>query len=103
VYFALDQTVALEAAQSLGEHFLRNTPDLALKRSVTLGAVSQDLDDERGPFICNAIEHEPRRALRIHNRADWGRLSHGPFFRALSIQAQEESSNLKTLYRIKPL
>jgi len=79
VYFALDQTVALEAAQSLGEHFLRNTPDLALKRSVTLGAVSQDLDDERGPFICNAIEHEPRRALRIHNRADWGRLSHGPF------------------------
>ena len=70
MYFALDQTVALEAAQSLGEHFLRNAADLALKRSITLGAVSQHLDDERGPFICDAIEHEPRRALRIHDRAD---------------------------------
>jgi hypothetical protein len=27
---ALHQTVALEAAQRLGQHFLRNTPDLAL-------------------------------------------------------------------------
>src|SRR5437667_2451300 len=45
MHFALHQTVALEAAQSLGQHFLRNPADFALKPGVTLRAMSQHLDD----------------------------------------------------------
>jgi hypothetical protein len=29
--------------------------------------VSQHLDDERCPFVCDPIEHEPGRTLRIHD------------------------------------
>jgi len=43
----------------LGEHFLRNPADLALKRSVTHCAAGKNLDDKRSPFVSNAVEHEP--------------------------------------------
>ena len=57
---ALHQAVALEAAQSLSEHFLRNPADLALKRDVPHRAARENLDDERGPFIRNPVKHQPR-------------------------------------------
>jgi hypothetical protein len=69
---ALDEAVALEAAQGLGEHFLGDTADLALELGVTFGAVSENLDDERGPFVGDAIEDEARRALGIEDGAVGG-------------------------------
>ena len=54
---ALHQAVALQTAQCLGQHFLRNSADLALQRCVTHRASGQNLNDERGPFIGDPIEH----------------------------------------------
>ena len=62
---ALYQTVALEAAQRLGQHFLRNAPDLALQRGITHRSARQNLDNESCPFVSNSIEHEPGRTLRV--------------------------------------
>ena len=64
---AVDQAVALEAAQGLGEHFLRNPADLALKGGVTHRAAGKNLDDERSPFVSNAIEHQPGGTARIEH------------------------------------
>ncbi len=64
---ALHETVALQAAQRLGQHFLGNAADLALQRGVPHGALGQNLNDQRGPFVRNPIEHESGRALRIHD------------------------------------
>jgi len=61
--FALHQAVALEAAQSLREHLLRNPADRALQLCVTNCAPRQDLNNERCPFVGNPVEHESRRAL----------------------------------------
>src|ERR1700674_4168453 len=72
---ALHEAVALQTAQRLRQHFLRNAADLALKRGVTHGAPSQNLNDERGPLVRNPIEHESRRTLRVHSRSG-GRFSH---------------------------
>ncbi len=75
---ALHEAVAFETAQGLRQHFLRNPADLALERGVTHRAASEDLNNERGPFIGNAIEHKPRWTLRIHHRGVGGNFSH-PF------------------------
>src|SRR5690349_16491360 len=64
---ALNQAIALKAAQSLGQHLLRNPADLPLQSSVTHGAACKNLNDERRPFVSNAIEHQPRRAPWIEN------------------------------------
>ncbi|MEY2557860.1 MAG: hypothetical protein QOE34_1285 [Verrucomicrobiota bacterium] len=66
--FTQHQPVALEAAQRLREHFLRNAVDLALECRIALRPVGQDLDDERSPFIRDAIQDDARRALRFENR-----------------------------------
>ncbi len=73
---ALHEAVAFETAQGLRQHFLRNPADLALERGVTHRAASEDLNNERGPFIGNAIEHKPGGTLRIHHRGAGGRFSH---------------------------
>jgi len=70
MHCALDQAVALKAAQSLSEHFLRNPADLALKRSVTHGAAGKNLDDEGSPFISYAVEHQPGGTARIEHRGN---------------------------------
>jgi hypothetical protein len=44
MYHALDEAIAFEAAQRLGEHFLRDPADLTLKRSVTHRAAGKNLD-----------------------------------------------------------
>ena len=73
---ALHETVALQTAQRLRQHFLGNAADLALERGVTHGALSQNLNNERGPLVRNPIEHESGRTLRVHNRSGGGRFSH---------------------------
>ena len=70
------QAVAFQAAQSLGEHFLRDTANLALQFGVAFGAVGQDLDNEGGPFVGDAIEDEAGWALGIEDGAVGGRFSH---------------------------
>ena len=67
MHCALHQAVALEAAQGLGEHFLRNPANLALKRGVTHRAAGKNLDDERSPFVSNAVEHQPGGAAWIEH------------------------------------
>ena len=54
---ALHQSVALQTAQGLRQHLLRDAADLALQRGVTHGAASEDLNDERRPFVRNAVEN----------------------------------------------
>src|SRR5438477_11768918 len=61
--FAQDQSVALEAAQRLREHLLRDAADRALKRRVALGSIRQDLDDKSRPFVRDAIEYDAGRTL----------------------------------------
>lgn len=70
MHFAHDQAVALEAAERLREHFLRDAANGPAQFGVALRAIRQDLDDECGPFIRDAVEHDPRRALRFQDR--WG-------------------------------
>jgi hypothetical protein len=67
MHSALHEPIALEAAQGLGEHFLRNPADLALKRGVTHRAAGKNLDDERSPFVSNTVEHQPGRTARIEH------------------------------------
>ena len=74
---ALDQTVALEAAQSLGKHFLRDASDLALERGVTHRAASENLDDECSPLISNPVKHEPRRTPWIEHGGNRRSFWHG--------------------------
>jgi hypothetical protein len=59
MHFALHQAVALEAAQSLRKHLLRNPADRALQFGITHRSARQDLNNERRPFVRNPIEHEP--------------------------------------------
>ena len=73
---ALHQAVAFERAQCLGQHFLRNVPDLALERGITHRSARQNLNDESCPFVSNSIEYEPGRTLRIQNGRGGGRFSH---------------------------
>jgi hypothetical protein len=68
---ALHQTVALEAPQGLGKHFLRNASNFSLQRRVTHCPASENLDNESGPFIRDSIQHQSGGALRVHHR--WGR------------------------------
>ena len=75
---ALHEAVAFETAQGLRQHFLRNPADLPLERGVTHCAASKDLNNERGPFVSDAIEHKPGWTLRIHDRSVGGNFSH-PF------------------------
>jgi hypothetical protein len=74
----LHQAVALEAAQCLRQHFLRNAPDLALQRGITHCSARQNLDNEGCPFVSNSVEHEPGRTLRIQNGRGRRRFSHAP-------------------------
>ena len=75
---ALHQAVALEASQCLGQHFLRNAPDLALQRGITHRSARQNLDNESCPFVGNSIKHEPGRTLRVQDGRGGGHFSHAP-------------------------
>ena len=58
MHFALHQAIALQAAQSLGEHFLRDAANRALQFGVTHRSPRQDLNDECRPFVGNPVEHK---------------------------------------------
>lgn len=68
MHHALDEPIPFKAAQSLGEHLLRNPADLALKRGIPHRAASKNLDDERCPFVRDAIQHESGWTARIEHR-----------------------------------
>ena len=70
VDLAHDQAVALETAERLREHLLRDAANGSAQFRIAPGSVRQDLDDERGPFVRDAIEDHSRRALRLQDR--WG-------------------------------
>ena len=74
---ALDQSVALEATQSLRQHLLRDTADLALQGRIPFGPLSQYLDNEGGPFVRDSIEDKTRGTLGVENRPVAGSFSHG--------------------------
>ena len=59
MHFALHEAIALEAAQSLGEHLLRNPADRALEFGITHRSARQDLNNERRPLIGNPLEDKP--------------------------------------------
>ncbi len=65
IHFAFDETVTLETAQRLRQHFLRNAADLPLQLGVTHRAAGQNLNHQRRPFVCDPIQHEAGRTLRL--------------------------------------
>lgn len=71
---ALNQPVALQATQRLGQHFLRNPTNGAMQRAVSHCPVRENLNDKRRPFVRDAIEHEARWTLRLQDR--WRRFPH---------------------------
>ena len=93
---ALHQTVALEAPQGLGKHFLRNASDFPLQRSVAHRPPREDLDDQSGPFIRDSIQHEPGGTLRFQDRRRSRRFSH----RFVLIQAPAERNIPNRLYSL---
>jgi len=52
-----NQTISFEAAQSLGEHFLRYSPDLALEHGVAARSSGKNMNDQRGPLISDPAEN----------------------------------------------
>ena len=58
MYSALHEAVALEAAQRLREHLLRNPADRALQLGITHRAPRQDLNYECRPLVGNPLEHK---------------------------------------------
>ncbi len=65
--FALHEAIAFQTAQRLRQHFLRDASDLPVQGGITHRAPRQDLDDESGPFVGDAFQHNARRTLRIEN------------------------------------
>ena len=76
MHFAQNEPVALEAAQCLGEHFLRNPADLALQRRITPRPGSKYMNDERGPLIRDPAEDDPGQTLRVHDGSLLGAIWH---------------------------
>ena len=73
---ALHKTVALQTAQSLRQHFLRDSTNLALQGGITHRPARENLDDERSPFISDPVEYKPGRALGVHDRRSRSSSSH---------------------------
>ena len=56
------EPVPFQAAQRLRQHLLRYVADLPLQRRIPKRISREDLDDDRSPFVRDAIEHDARRA-----------------------------------------
>ena len=65
--FADDQAIAFQAAESLGKHFLRDAADGPAQFRIALRPTRQDLNDERRPFVRDAIEDDTRGTLRLQD------------------------------------
>ena len=79
MHLARDKPVALQTAQSLGKHLLRNPANLALELGVAACPGGEDVNDQRRPLIRDAAEHHPREAMRVHDGRLVGALRHGDF------------------------
>ena len=60
---SLDQAVALEGAERLGEQVLGDAADLA--EEIALSAVHKGVDDERGPMAGDPVEDHAGRPAAI--------------------------------------
>ena len=63
----LDQTIALQAAKSLRQHFLRDPANFALKLCVTHRPLREQLNDQGCPFVRDPVEYETGRTLCVHH------------------------------------
>src|SRR5262245_57999306 len=94
----LHKAIAFEAAQCLSEHFLRNPTDLALKRSVTHRAARKDLDGQRGPFVSNTVEYQPRGTAWIEHRRSRGTFWHDSCVEQLRYRSKSEGYTPREVY-----
>lgn len=62
---APNESIALQAAQCLRQHFLRNAIDTALQFGISMNAAAQNTNDERRPFIGDASEDKAGETARI--------------------------------------
>src|SRR5207302_3393563 len=67
INFALHQAVSFQTAQRLSQHLLRDAADLAVQLGVTHRFFREQLDYNRSPFVCDAIEDEAGRTLRVED------------------------------------
>src|SRR5437879_5137264 len=79
INLAIHQAIPFEAAESLGEHLLRNAANLAMNLCVTHRFFRQQLNNDRRPFVSDAFEDETRGALRVQNRSGGRTFGHLPF------------------------
>src|SRR5262245_19252812 len=98
MHCTLHKSIAFEAAQSLGQHFLRNPTDFALERSVTPRAAGKNLNGERCPFISNAIKHQSGRAARIEDGRNGRAFWHGSCVEQLRYRCKSECNTPKDAY-----
>ena len=61
---AADEAVALQTAQRLRQHLLRNAVDAPLQMREALGFVLQQANNQYRPFIGDAIQHATRWTFR---------------------------------------
>ena len=65
----LDEPVALQSPQGLGQHLSGDASHEADEFAVPTGLPTQSVDDERRPFVGEDLHHEPRRAVGEEHRA----------------------------------
>ena len=58
-----DQSVALQIAQGLGEHSLRDAADGAAELAEALWSRREGHDHEDAPFVADAIQHVAHRTM----------------------------------------
>jgi hypothetical protein len=63
VHVALDQAVALQHAQVLGEHLVADALDLVPQLAEAQGALAEGLDDQERPLVGDVGEDLPRQGV----------------------------------------
>lgn len=76
-----DEAIAFEAAQGDGEHALADAIDGVAEFGESAGSVAEEMDDEQGPFVADAVEDVADGAVVV---GDWlfgqrGGVGHGSF------------------------
>src|SRR6266478_5841082 len=99
---ASHKTVALQAAQRLGKHFLRDSADLAQKRGIPDRTAGKNLDDERSPFVSNAVEHQPRGTAWVEYRRNRRTLWHDFCVKRVLNRCKQEGNIPTDVYSRKP-
>jgi hypothetical protein len=63
------QAVAFHPAQGLGQHLGCDAAEVAAHFRVPHRAVAEQQDDEHRPLVTDAVQHEPRWAVRVEQIA----------------------------------